>query len=365
MQSPDYVQTSLAAAMTLGFKKRQFRRDIQLTGLNLLLTYEDGCVGRCSYCGLSGTRELAAKDARTFIRVRWPTYSLDDIIARTAAGDHDLQRVCVSMITHPRAFSDLNTVVARLREALDLPVTALIAPTLLSDPKTMLAETKAAGADMVGVAIDAATPELFDRHRRSGVGGPHHWEHYWRTVEAAAELFGHHKAGVHLIVGLGETEREMIHTIQRAHDIGALTHLFSFFPEGGTSVDHLPQPGYGQYRRVQLARYIINHDRRRAEAMTFNDRGQVVDFGLETDQIVADGRAFMTSGCPGPSGEVACNRPFGNERPSRPIRNYPFTPGVEDVALIRLQLQQGLQGSAESQQRQTGVETGIKTAATV
>jgi len=35
---------------------------------------------------------------------------------------------------------------------------------------------------------------------------------------------------------------------------------------------------------------------------------------------------------------VACNRPFGNEKAGRPIRNYAFEPEIEDIALIRYQL---------------------------
>jgi biotin synthase len=54
--------------------------------------------------------------------------------------------------------------------------------------------------------------------------------------------------------------------------------------------------------------------------------------------MIQYGEPFMTSGCPGPDGRVACNRPFGNERPGRPIRNYAFLPEPEDVALIRYQL---------------------------
>lgn len=342
MESPEYVQTSLAAAITLGFVEGRFYRDAQLTGLNLLLTYGEGCIGRCSYCGLSRSRELVTRDKHTFIRVRWPAYPLDEIIARTQATTAQLNRVCVSMVTHPRAFADLNKVVARCFQETDLPISVLIAPTLLADPRTMLAETRAAGADMVGIAIDAATPALFDRHRRSGVDGPHRWEHYWKTVEAAVEVFGAYKVGVHLIVGLSETEQEMIGTIQYAHDIGAHTHLFSFFPEGGTAMADYPQPGYGQYRRTQLSRYVINQKRGRAEAMSFNAAGQVIDFGLEIEDIVSEGSAFITSGCPGEDGQVACNRPFGNERPSQPIRNYPFPPDVADIALIRLQLCEGL-----------------------
>ncbi|MFL7807311.1 MAG: hypothetical protein AB8I80_01700, partial [Anaerolineae bacterium] len=41
---------------------------------------------------------------------------------------------------------------------------------------------KDAGADKIGVAIDLATPELFDKHRGRGVGGPHQWERYIRCL---------------------------------------------------------------------------------------------------------------------------------------------------------------------------------------
>jgi len=346
MESPEYVRISLAAAMTLGFAAGRFRRNAQLTGLNLLLTYQDGCLGRCSYCGLAGDRQLPKEEKQTFIRVDWPVYSMDEIIARTRplAGGQ-LKRACVSMITHRRAFADMNLVIGRVHGETCLPVSALVSPTMLGEPLAMLAETRAAGADMIGIAVDAATPDLFDQHRQHGVGGPHRWAHFWECVEAAAQVFGPYKAGVHLIVGLEETEQQMIETIQRAQDMGAHTHLFSFFPEGGTSLSGWVPPTYGHYRRVQLARAIINDGLGRADLMAFNAAGQVVDFGVEyLDEIIDQGVAFMTSGCPGADGMVACNRPFGNERPSSPFRNYPFLPDVEDIALIRLQLQQGLQG---------------------
>ena len=39
---------------------------------------------------------------------------------------------------------------------------------------------------------------------------------------------------------------------------------------------------------------------------------------------------------------MACNRPFGNERASEPMRNYPFIPESQDVELIRSQLWNGV-----------------------
>jgi biotin synthase len=322
--------------MSLGYRRAAFRRDSYLTGLNLLVTYAEGCVGRCGFCGLSHQRQIEP-EKRTFIRVDWPTYTVDDIIARLNENGRQLQRVCVGMITHARAFEDMNAIIRRFRDESDRPISALIAPTLIKD-LSRLREIKKAGADMIGVAIDAATPELFEQYRGKGVNGPHRWDHYWDTLEEAARVMGRYKAGVHLIVGLGETEQEMIATIQRAQDLGAHTHLFSFYPEAGSPMEDHPQPSYGHYRRVQLARYIINKELGRYEQMTFNEAGQVVDFGVEIDELIQYGEPFMTSGCPGPDGRVACNRPFGNERPGRPIRNYAFPPEPEDVDLIRYQL---------------------------
>ena len=336
MESPQYVQTSLAAAMSLGFRKGSFRRGSCLTGLNLLVTYADGCVGRCGFCGLSHQRQVEP-DRRTFIRVDWPTYAVDEIVARLNQDGGQLHRVCVGMITHRRAFDDMNAIIRRFHEETDRPISALIAPTLIRD-LDRLAEIKRAGADMIAIAIDAATQDLFQRYRGADVGGPHRWEHYWAALEKAADVVGRHKAGVHLIVGLGETEQEIIATIQRAHDLGAHTHLFSFYPEAGTPMEDHPQPSYGHYRRVQLARYVINTGRGHYEQMGFDERGRVLEYGVEIDDLIRYGEPFITSGCPGPDGRVACNRPFGNERPGRPIRNYAFMPEPEDVELIRYQL---------------------------
>ncbi len=136
----------------------------------------------------------------------------------------------------------------------------------------------------------------------------------------------------------GETEREMVETVQRAEDMGAKTHLFSFFPEEGSTLEGQKQPAYGTYRRIQLARHIINEGLGSFDRLRFNEKDQIIDFGVDIDDIIENGEAFMTSGCPGRDGKVACNRPFGNERPSRPIRNFPFLPEENDIGMIRKQL---------------------------
>ncbi len=333
--SPKFIQTSLAASLTLGFQSGSFHRNAKLKGLNLLLHYDEGCLGRCHFCGLSKSRQGGPK-AKTFIRVDWPLYPLEEIIERVKGKDQ-IHRVCISRITHPKALNDTLSVIERLRKETGLFISVLISPTLIRNEDPLMAMKKA-GADRVGIAIDAATPQLFDQLRGTGVGGPHRWNHYWDVTRMAVSVFGRSYVGIHLIVGLGETEKEMVDAIQRGQEMGAYTHLFSFFPEKGSPMAKHPSPPLDQYRRIQIARWIINESLGSARQMKFDENGKLIGFGMDVDSLVQIGEPFMTSGCPGRDGKVACNRPYGNERPSGPIRNFPFMPEREDIEEIRRQL---------------------------
>ncbi len=338
MESPQYMRMSLAAAMTLGFQPGLFYRNARLYCINLLLTYREGCAARCSYCGLSNIRP-GAPSGRSFIRVAWPAYSLENIIQRIAKRRNAVKRVCVSMLTNNRSVEDTRKVCASLRSSFDIPVSLLVSPTFMVPED--LAAFRSAGADKIGVAIDLATPGLFDRFRGSGARGPHKWETYWRCLSDAVELFGDGNAGAHFMVGMGETEKEMCGAIQRVRDMGGRTHLFSFFPEANSVMSHHPQPPMDQYRRIQLARFLVDEKVNRAEKFAFTAGGQIVDFGLSGDmleEIIHSGEPFRTSGCAGYDGEVACNRPYANSRPGPGIRNFPFRPNKTDILRIRKQM---------------------------
>ena len=340
-ESPEYVRLSLAAAMTLGYTPGEFYRDAKLYCINLLMTYENGCKARCSYCGLSRAR-LGEYEEKSFIRVDWPIFPLHDVIYR-AAKLCNAKRICVSMITHPKAPEGLITIVKKISENTNIPISALVTATLIKEKE--MVKLKDAGTDIIGIAIDCATEELFERHRGKFVKGPHSWKRYWDAMDKAVKIFGKYKVSVHFVVGLGESEKDMIQTIQKTHDIGGLTHLFSFFPEENSPLAKHPQPPLGQYRRIQIARYLIDNDLTNFEKMKFNSKGQLIDFGIPAEmleKVVSDGEAFMTSGCPAEDGSLACNRPFANETPIQAAigewRNYPFKPCNEDIALIKKQI---------------------------
>jgi biotin synthase len=95
---------------------------------------------------------------------------------------------------------------------------------------------------------------------------------------------------------------------------------------------------------VQLARFLIDFAGVRAEAMRFDAAGRITDFALsqtELDALIATGKPFRTSGCPGPDdAEIsACNRPYGDSPPSA-IRSYPFPLQNSDIAHVISELPQ-------------------------
>ena len=337
-ESPEYLRMSLAAAMTLGFKQGLFYRDARLFCVNLLLTYKGGCAGQCAYCGLSNNRP-GTYNRKSFIRVAWDLYLLDEIIEAILKRQNRIKRICISMITNRRSVQDTKDICARLRSSFDIPVSLLITPTILN--REDLKDFMLAGADKIGVAIDLATYTLFEKYRGNGVRGPHRWERYWKCLFDSILIFGQGAAGAHLMVGMGETERDMCAAIQKVRDMGARTHLFSFFPETNSKMTDHPVPPMAQYRRIQLSRYLIDNKISRIDQFVFNGQEEIMGFGLpsdELDEIISSGEPFRTSGCEGYDGEVACNRPFANSRPSPDIRNYPFPPAPEDITLIRSQM---------------------------
>jgi len=346
MQSPDYVQVSTAAAITLGIMSGKMYRCDCTRCLNLLLTYPEGCRANCAYCGLARHREAERDYAdRNFIRVDWPAVPTDQIIDIVAkdVDNTPFHRMCISMITHPKSDRDTVSVLKQWTDRID---PAAVPVSILSNPTTMTRDDvvtlKDLGADIFTVALDAATPEIFDRTRGKGVQSPHKWEKYWEILMDAHDVFGPQKFGAHIIVGMGESERDVLRLVQRLVDLGGHSHMFCFFPEQGSLMDHLPATPRDQWRRVQLGRYLIDYRGVNVDQMAFDDEGRITGYGLaagELDDVIEGGIAFRTSGCPGKFQEdiSACDRPYGDSPPSD-IASFPFQPKKKDLKKIRRQL---------------------------
>jgi biotin synthase-related radical SAM superfamily protein len=339
--SPEWVRISGASAIALGFRSGRFSRPFAFGGINLLLNYEDGCRSDCSYCGLARTRPGDYED-KSFIRVEWPLVSTDELVDRMARRADVLTRLCISMVTHPFAYRDTCEITRRIRHKVSAPLSILVAPPTLN--RRRIEELKSLGVDMIGVGLDAATEDLFRSHRTDvpAGGAGLSWSKYWAVVNDAREVFGPWKVNCHVLVGLGESDRELADLFIRLKEKEVFSYLFCFNPEPDSRLGDRPKSDLARWRRVQLFKHLIETEGVGWEALDFDAADESLTRikapSGRLDDIVATGVPFMTNGCPGEQGEPGCTRPYGSYRPSEPFRDFPFQPDDADMRQIRTDL---------------------------
>ena len=253
--SPDWVRISMASALALRFRSGRFNRDFDFGGINLLLNYDNGCRSDCSYCGLARTRPGSYED-KSFIRVEWPLVSTDELVDRMVRHEDKLTRLCISMVTHGRAYRDTFDITERIRAKIRAPLSILVAPPTLN--RGRLETFKDLGVDMIGIGMDAVTEDLFRSHRTDvPSGGGLSWTKYWEVVDDSRDLFGPWKVNCHTLVGLGETDYEAIDMFIRLCDRQIFPYLFCFNPEPDSRLGDVAKAPISRWRRIQLAKHLI------------------------------------------------------------------------------------------------------------
>jgi biotin synthase-related radical SAM superfamily protein len=325
---PEKTRVSVGSAAVLGLLEGKL--DTAPTTAYLMTYIAGKCAANCGFCPQA---RASHSKADLLSRVTWPVFSIKSVLGgiENAADCGKIRRVCIQALNYPDVFLHLAALVKAIKQHASIPVSVSCQP-LNSENICRLAE---AGVNRIGIAIDAATEKLFAEVKGSVAGGPYSWENQFRQLREAVKVFGKGSVSTHLIVGLGETEKEAVFITQQCVDMGVLPALFAFTPIRGTALQNNPQPRIGAYRRIQLARYLILNGNARCENMRFDLDRRIVNFGVKKetiDHVVETGEPFLTSGCPD------CNRPFYNEKPSGPIYNYPRRIRPEEIAVIRQQL---------------------------
>jgi biotin synthase len=316
---PEKVRVSVGTAALL--KLDEYWLDVKPTTAYLMTYTEGSCTANCAFCPQA--RESPSNKS-LLSRVLWPIYPTEEAMDGLHRADASLQRACIQTVNYPGFFNDALALLRKIKEVREIPVSIDTSPLT----RAQMMELQTEGLDRIGIPLDLATEELFDRVKGAQTRGPYRWEKHFKALSTAVEVFGARRVLSNLIIGLGETEREAVGLIQRLKDMRVHTALFAFTPIPGTTLSRQPQPPLDAYRRIQLARHLITGGLSSIHGMEFDDEGRITGFGIDEEtkaRILQDGEAFRTSGCPG------CNRPYYNERPSGPFYNYPRRLTVEEA----------------------------------
>jgi biotin synthase-related radical SAM superfamily protein len=334
-ESPEWVRISYASALALRMRSGRFSRPFAFGGINLLLSYDRGCLSDCGYCGLARNRP-GDYEEKSFIRVEWPLVATDALIDRLARHEQRLTRLCISMVTHGRAYPDTLEISRRITERVRTPLSLLVAPPTLNERR--LRALRAAGADMIGIGLDAVTEELFASLRTNVPKGGLKWSQYWSIVEQARAIFGPWKVNCHTLVGLGESDADLLAIFERLLERQIFAYLFCFNPEPDSRMGQLPKTPLRRWRRVQLAKFLLEERGLEPSAFRFDDEGMLAAIHAPrelVEEVLADGHAFMTNGCPSLGGEPGCTRPMGSWRPTEDPRDFPWRPTAAEREQIR------------------------------
>lgn len=328
VKSPKKVRVSTGSAMVLGLINGAIH--IKPTTAYLLTFRSERCSANCGFCPQARTSK-----GRTDMlsRVAWPPFPTKKVLSKieNASKTGTIERVCIQALNYSSVFDDICNLVRAIRSRTKICISVSCHPLHEKQLKVLFE----AGVERVSIALDAATKEIFNRVKGSLAEGPYKWKEQRKALKTAVKVFGRGSVSTHLIVGLGENDREIVKAIQWCVDLGVYPSLFAFTPIHGTALENQPPPPLDYYRRIQLAQYLITNGKTRLENMRFNEDGRLSNYGSLNEhihQIIKTGKPFVTSGCPG------CNRPFYNERPGGPTYNFPSQPSPKEINEIENQI---------------------------
>lgn len=293
------IRLSLGTAIELGL----LNKASLIPPTTAYIMVGDKCSNKCAFCSQS-VESSTRKDKLS--RVIWPEYSKEEILSalRSYKGKY-IKRICIQSMASDEAHMEVEEFISYIKDEINFPIS--LSAKLESDKD--IEKFFKCGVDKIGIAIDACNRELYER-----IKGNNYKEKLELITNMANKYEG--KISTHIIVGLGETHRDIYELYTYLKDNKVTVSLFAFTPVKGTKMENISQPNIESYRRVQLMTYMIDRGYNE-EYFKFED-GYLTHIELN-DTIKEDinkGYPFEIRGCKN------CNRPYYNERPGSTIYNY-------------------------------------------
>ena len=302
------IRASIGSLGVLGL--RNIKLPAPPTTLYLMLG--EKCMFDCAYC----PQAKNSHGSTDFLsRVIWPKTDWQLLKKAILNAPEFVKRVCFQVVSSPGYvdgaeffINDISKAFESVEKERALPISVSIRLSKMSDVKRVFD----AGAERIGLAMDVVSRKNYADIR----GG--NFDRDFRFILSAGEQFPN-RITTHVIVGMGETDKELYEAFSEFYKRNITVGLFAFTPIKGTRMENAKRPTLTRYRKIQFMRYLFATHREFTPR--FNESGALVAIeGENVGKLVKNGVIYQTSGCPN------CNRPYYNEEPLGPMFNYPFAP---------------------------------------
>ncbi|HEW91572.1 MAG TPA: radical SAM protein [Thermotogaceae bacterium] len=292
------IGVSFATASKLGLVNFKFRKPLP----TLYFVLGGRCIYDCKFC--THARNSKA-DILKLSRVTWPEFPMDLVEKRLEIllKKDTVKRICFQVVSSVNYEEHLLEVI-RIFKKFGIPISISVRPKSFEEVTNYFN----LGIERIGIAVDAATKELFEVVK----GGS--WKRHIELIKTVALHFPN-RVSTHLIIGLGETERQAVNFLYEMKEMNVKVALFAFTPIKGTKMADYSRPSVESYRKIQLARFLVFEKNIERDRILYEgEKIKMFKTNFSDDLI----NAFLTSGCD------FCNRPFYNESPNGIIYNVPY-----------------------------------------
>ncbi len=191
---------------------------------------------RCQFCAIGASleagRTIARKTPQQLAEVASAAVRLDGVkhgVLTTGtpnATDRGAAVLCESL--------------AAIKAAVDLPLQAQCEP---PDDFAWFARLHAAGADTVGMHLEAVAPEVRARAMPGKAKVP--VSYYLAAFEAAVAVFGRGQVSTYILAGLGDSAETIVDMCRTLVRLGVYPFVVPLVPIGGTPLANAPAPAAG------------------------------------------------------------------------------------------------------------------------
>lgn len=314
------IGVSALTASILGLKKINSKA----TSTQAYFMVGSNCLNNCAFCSQS---KNSLSESKMLSRVSWPQYEVNQVI-ESLKKNEIIKKACFQVVASKDYFKNFLSILSLFKSSLDIPFGASIDVYSINQIDSLFNN----GISTLGIAIDAASKEVFNRIKQKNI-------EFVKLLELTKEasIKYPYKITVHLIVGLGESDKDIIELFNDMNNFPINIALFAFTPVKGTKMQNHPMIDIKRYRYIQLLRQLFYENNsfnfsKVIEFINFDDKGMITDFSkklfsnIDILEILQKGEYMKTSGC------NLCNRPYYNDKPgSDDLFNYYEQPSKDII----------------------------------